>query len=140
MANQSVQDIIDSEKVYEAGFITDVESETLPPGIDENVVRHISRQKNEPKWLTDWRLRAFKSWQSMSPPVWGHIDHPEIDYQKISYYSAPKSQLDGPKSLDEVDPELLATYEKLGIPLHEQAVLAGVVQNSDKNNVAVDVV
>ena len=80
MANQSVQDIIDSEKVYEAGFITDVESETLPPGLDENVVRHISKQKNEPEWLTDWRLRAFKSWQNMSPPAWGHIDHPEIDY------------------------------------------------------------
>jgi Fe-S cluster assembly protein SufB len=140
MANQSVQDIIDSEKVYEAGFITDVESETLPPGLDENVVRHISKQKNEPEWLTDWRLRAFKSWQNMSPPAWGHIDHPEIDYQGISYYSAPKSQLDGPKSLDEVDPELLATYEKLGIPLHEQAALAGVVQDSKSNNVAVDVV
>ncbi len=124
---------------YEAGFVTAVESETLPPGLDESVVREISRRKGEPQWLTDWRLAAFKAWQEMTPPEWAHVDFEPVDFQEISYYSAPKSQADGPKSLDEVDPELLETYNKLGIPLHEQAALAGVV-GAEMPNVAVDAV
>jgi Fe-S cluster assembly protein SufB len=114
---------------YSAGFVTDIESETLPPGLDTDVVRFISARKNEPAWLTEWRLKAFHGWQAMTPPEWAHVHFPPIDYQAISYYSAPRSQADGPRSLDEVDPELLRTYEKLGIPLHEQAILAGVVSN-----------
>ncbi|MBX3708095.1 MAG: Fe-S cluster assembly protein SufB [Pseudomonadales bacterium] len=115
---------------YSAGFVTDIESDTLPPGLDEDVVRFISARKGEPAWLTEWRLDAFRRWQAMTPPEWAHVHFPPIDFQAISYYSAPKSQADGPRSLDEVDPELLRTYAKLGIPLHEQALLAGVVQPS----------
>ena len=111
---------------YKAGFVTDIESETIPPGLDETIIRGISARKNEPEWLTEWRLRAFKLWQQMEEPEWAHINYPKPDFQAISYYSAPKDMSDGPKSLDEVDPELLATYEKLGIPLHEQAMLANV--------------
>ena len=112
---------------YEAGFVTDIESESLPPGLDEGTVRAISARKNEPQWLLDWRLEAFAAWQTMEEPEWAHVDYQKIDFQALSYYSAPKSQADGPKSLDEVDPELIRTYEKLGIPLHEQKMLAGVV-------------
>jgi len=113
---------------YSAGFVTDIESETLPPGLDEDVVRYISARKSEPEWLTEWRLDAFRRWQTMTPPEWAHVHFPPVDFQAISYYSAPKSQAEGPRSLDEVDPELLRTYEKLGIPLHEQELLAGVVR------------
>jgi len=113
---------------YTAGFVTDIESETLPPGLDEDVVRFISARKSEPEWLTTWRLDAFRRWQAMTPPEWAHVQFPPIDFQAISYYSAPKSQAEGPRSLDEVDPELLRTYAKLGIPLHEQELLAGVVK------------
>ena len=109
---------------YAAGFVTEIESETLPPGLDESVVRAISAKKAEPAWLTEWRLDALRRWREMPPPRWAHVQFPSIDFQAISYYSAPKG--DAPKSLDEVDPELLATYEKLGIPLHERARLAGV--------------
>ncbi|MEH6347038.1 MAG: Fe-S cluster assembly protein SufB [Bermanella sp.] len=119
---------------YEAGFVTDVESETLPPGLNEDVIRFISNKKGEPEWLLEWRLKAFKVWLEMEEPDWAHVHYPKIDFQEISYFSAPKSMADKPQSLDEVDPELLRTYEKLGIPLHEQAVLAGVA------NVAVDIV
>lgn len=111
---------------YEAGFVTDIESVTIPPGLDEDVIRHISKMKEEPEWMTEWRLKAFRTWQKMEEPDWAHLKIQPIDYYGISYYSAPKSMEDRPKSLDEVDPELLATYEKLGIPLHEQEVLAGV--------------
>jgi Fe-S cluster assembly protein SufB len=114
------------EREYAAGFVTDIESDTLPPGLDEDVVRFISGRKSEPEWLTEWRLKAFRGWQAMTSPEWGHVHFPPIDFQAISYYSAPRSQKAGPRSLAEVDPELLRTYEKLGIPLHEQAVLAGV--------------
>ncbi len=134
---QSLEDLVNRD--YAAGFVTDVESETLPPGLDADVVRFISAKKGEPEWLTQWRLQAFEAWQAMIPPRWAHVDFPPIDYQAISYYSAPKSQADGPKSLDEVDPELLSTYNKLGIPLHEQEMLAGVV-NPNRPNVAVDAV
>ena len=111
---------------YEAGFITDVESETLSPGLHENTVRFISKKKGEPEWLLEWRLKAFAVWKEMAPPNWAQVKHLEIDFQDVSYYSEPKSMEDRPQSLDEVDPELLATYEKLGIPVHEQAALAGV--------------
>ncbi|MDF1820315.1 MAG: Fe-S cluster assembly protein SufB [Alcanivoracaceae bacterium] len=129
---------------YAAGFTTDVESDTLPPGLNEDVIRFISAKKGEPQWLLDWRLEAYRKWQDMPHPNWAHIQHPPIDYNAVSYYSAPKSMADGPKSLDEVDPELLRTYEKLGIPLHEQEMLAGV-QNptapvTGSSNVAVDAV
>jgi len=113
---------------YSAGFVTDVESVTLPPGLDEDVVRFISAKKSEPEWLTEWRLKAFRGWLAMTQPAWAHVHFPPIDFQAISYYSAPKSQNEGPRSLAEVDPELLRTYEKLGIPLHEQELRAGVVK------------
>ena len=109
---------------YTAGFVTDIESETLPPGLDESVVAAISAKNDEPEWLTGWRLDALQRWRRMQPPRWAHVQFADIDFQAISYYSAPKGNR--PKSLDEVDPELLKTYEKLGIPLHERARLAGV--------------
>ena len=112
------------DREYAAGFVTDIEAETLPPGLDEGVVRAISAKKDEPEWMTEWRLDAYRRWRRMQPPRWAHVQFPDIDFEAISYYSAPKG--DKPKSLDEVDPELLRTYEKLGIPLHERAVLAGV--------------
>ena len=122
--NAEIDRQIDRE--YEAGFITDVESSTLPPGINEDTVRFISKKKGEPEWLLEWRLKAFAIWKEMTPPNWAQVNHPDIDFQEVSYYSEPKSMEDRPQSLDEVDPELLATYEKLGIPVHEQAALAGV--------------
>ncbi len=109
---------------YAAGFSTDIEMDRLPKGVDEEIVRMISAKKGEPEWLTDWRLKAFAMWQEMPEPDWQKVDVPPIDYQDIYYYAAPKQ--DGPKSLDEVDPKILETYEKLGIPLKEQEVLAGV--------------
>ena len=113
------------KREYKEGFVTEIDSETLPPGLDEDVVRTISAKKDEPEWMLDWRLEAFRRWMAMTPPRWAHLHHPPIDYQAISYYSAPKQKelLD---SLDEVDPKLLETYEKLGIPIDEQKMLAGV--------------
>ncbi len=134
--SESPLDTLDQE--YSAGFVTAVESDTLPPGLDKSVVRFISEKKREPGWLTEWRLAAYEGWSRMSPPEWAHVRFPPIDFNAISYYSAPKSLGDGPKSLDEVDPELLRTYEKLGIPLHEQEMLAGVTR--DEPTVAVDAV
>src|SRR5438445_4040716 len=99
------------------GFVTDVEMETVPKGLNEDVIRLISEKKNEPDWMLDWRLRAYRHWLTMKEPSWSRVTYPAIDYQKIVYYAAPKSKKDGPKSLDDVDPELLATYEKLGVPL-----------------------
>jgi len=131
-ANQEISEYIKSD--YEAGFVTDIEADTLPPGLNEDVIRFISGKKGEPEWLLDWRLKALAAWNEMQEPEWAHVNYEKPKFQDISYYSAPKSMEDGPKSLDEVDPELLKTYEKLGIPLHEQEVLAGV------QNVAVDVV
>ncbi|MCC5827173.1 Fe-S cluster assembly protein SufB [Alkalimonas sp.] len=111
---------------YEAGFVSDIESETFAAGLDEDVIRRISAMKNEPEWMLEWRLRAYHNWLGMEEPDWAHVRYPKIDYQAISYYSSPKSMKDKPKSLDEVDPELLRVYEKLGIPLYEQEMLAGV--------------
>lgn len=122
--SEQVESLI--RKEYAAGFHSAIESDTLAPGLDEDTVRFISAQKQEPEWMLDWRLKAFRAWQEMAEPTWAHVHYPEIDFKSISYYSAPKSMKDRPKSLDEVDPELIATYEKLGIPLHEQAALAGV--------------
>ena len=122
---------------YEAGFVTDIESETLPPGLNEEVIRFISARKDEPEWLLEWRLNAYRQWLTMTEPDWAHVSYPDIDFNAISYYSAPKSMEERPKSLDEVDPELLATYEKLGIPLHEQEMLAGVAGDAVFDSVSV---
>jgi Fe-S cluster assembly protein SufB len=136
--SESVDDLVKSNADYKAGFVTDIESDTLPPGLDESVVRFISNKKAEPDWLTQWRLQAFDAWREMNAPEWAHVQFPPVKFDEISYYSAPKALTDGPQSLDEVDPELLRTYEKLGIPLHEQEALAGVVKSNP--NVAVDAV
>jgi len=122
---------------YRHGFVTDIESETLPPGLDEDVVRLISAIKGEPQFMLDWRLKAFRHWSRMKEPKWAHVHYPPIDFQAISYYSAPKKKTDGPKSLDEVDPKLLETYDKLGIPLHERARLAGVAVDAVFDSVSV---
>jgi Fe-S cluster assembly protein SufB len=111
---------------YNAGFVTDVLSDTVPPGLNEDVIRALSARKHEPEWLLEFRLKAYRRWLKMSEPRWAHVKYPAIDYQAISYYSAPKSMANRPKSLDEVDPKLLETYTKLGIPLREQEMLAGV--------------
>ncbi|MCA3634900.1 MAG: Fe-S cluster assembly protein SufB [Methylobacterium sp.] len=120
---------------YKYGFVTDIESELAPKGLDEDTVRFISAKKNEPAWLLEWRLDAFRRWQTMQEPTWARVRYPEIDFQDLHYYAAPK-KTPGPKSLDEVDPELLKTYEKLGIPLREREILAGV----EGAKVAVDAV
>jgi Fe-S cluster assembly protein SufB len=112
---------------YKYGFSTDIEMEMAPMGLNEDIVRFISAKKNEPEWMLEWRLKAYRHWLTMETPNWAKVGYPEIDYQNIYYYAAPKNADDGPKSLDEVDPELLKTYEKLGIPLKEQELLAGVV-------------
>src|SRR6056300_1945429 len=135
MANEHINAVIERE--YTPGFTTNIESDTLPPGLDEVVIRTISARKDEPEWLLEWRLDAYRKWQAMSPPDWAKVRYPEIDPNSISYYSAPKSMADKPKSLDEVDPELLATYEKMGIPLHEQAMLAGVAVDAVFDSVSV---
>ena len=122
---------------YKYGFVTDIDQETLAPGLSEDTVRFISAKKNEPRWLLEWRLKAFRNWQEMQEPSWPNVSYPRIDYQSISYYAAPKSADDRPKSLDEVDPELLATYEKLGIPLEERAALAGVAVDAVFDSVSV---
>src|SRR5579862_5749687 len=122
---------------YRHGFVTEIESDTVPPGLDESVVRLISRKKNEPEFLTEWRLKAFRAWREMKEPHWAHVKVAPIDYQGISYYSAPRAKTDGPKSLDEVDPKLLETYEKLGVPLHERARLAGVAVDAVFDSVSV---
>ncbi|MBA3492569.1 MAG: Fe-S cluster assembly protein SufB [Gammaproteobacteria bacterium] len=124
-------------KEYEAGFYTDLDADTLPPGLDEEVIRLISSKKNEPEWLCEWRLSAYRHWLTQKEPRWATVVHPPIDYQGISYYSAPKTKKDGPKSLEEVDPKLLETYEKLGIPLHERAILAGVAVDAVFDSVSV---
>ena len=137
----AVQDTVERVKEidvdqYKYGFVTDIESVTAPKGLNEDIVRFISAKKDEPEWLLEWRLEAFKRWLTMQEPEWANVQYPKIDFQDLYYYSAPKST-EGPKSLDDVDPDLLETYKKLGIPLREQEVLAGV-QGAPK--VAVDAV
>ena len=122
---------------YEHGFVTDIATDTMPPGLDENVVRAISARKNEPEFLLEWRLRAYRQWREMQEPDWAHVHYPPIDFEAISYYAAPKSDDDRPKSLEEVDPKLLETYDKLGIPLHERARLAGVAVDAVFDSVSV---
>lgn len=125
------------KKEYAAGFFTNIESDTLPPGLDEDVIRFISTKKNEPEWMLEWRLKSYAAWLEMSEPEWAHVSYPKIDFNGVSYFSAPKSMADKPKSLDEVDPELLDTYNKLGIPLHEQEMLAGVAVDAVFDSVSV---
>lgn len=122
-------------KEYSQGFVTDIEADTLPPGLDENVIRALSAKKREPDWLLDWRLQAFRFWREQTEPQWASVHHSAIDYQAISYFSAPKAA--APKSLDEVDPKLLETYAKLGIPLEEQKALAGVAVDAVFDSVSI---
>jgi Fe-S cluster assembly protein SufB len=138
----AVQETVDRVRAidvdqYKYGFVTEIESETVRKGLDEEIVRFISEKKNEPAWMLEWRLEAFRRWQTMPEPTWARVHYPKIDFQELHYYSAPKSTA-GPKSLDEVDPELLAMYEKLGIPLREREILAGV--EGAGSRVAVDAV
>jgi Fe-S cluster assembly protein SufB len=135
MSQEHIDQAINKE--YAAGFTSSIESETLPPGLDEDVIRYISTKKNEPQWLLEWRLEAYRGWLEMAEPTWAHVHYPKIDLNAVSYYSSPKSMADGPKSLDEVDPELLRIYEKLGIPLHEQEMLAGVAVDAVFDSVSV---
>src|SRR5262252_10472228 len=125
-----------SREGYKYGFVTDIEADEAPPGLSEDTIRFISAKKEEPGWLLDWRLAAFRAWQKMTQPNWAKLHLTPIDYQAATYYSAPK-QTAGPKSLDEVDPELLRTYEKLGIPLSERAALAGVAVDAVFDSVSV---
>jgi Fe-S cluster assembly protein SufB len=134
-ATETIEGLV--QKEYKYGFYTDVETESAPPGLNEDIVRMISRKKNEPEWLLEWRLKAFRHWQTMEVPTWPHVHYPPIDYQSIVYYSAPKKRGEGPKSLDEVDPKLLETYEKLGIPLRERERLAGVAVDAVFDSVSV---
>lgn len=122
---------------YQHGFVTEIEADTFAPGLDEDVIRRLSALKEEPEFLLKWRLQAFEFWKTMTPPTWAYVGYPSIDFQSISYYSAPKLKKDAPKSLDEVDPELLKTYEKLGIPLQERAILAGVAVDAVFDSVSV---
>jgi Fe-S cluster assembly protein SufB len=133
-ATQAVEAIVKSE--YEHGFVTEIESDTLPPGLDEGVVRAISARKGEPEFMLDYRLKAFRYWQTMATPRWAHVHYPEIDFQSISYFSAPKKK-EGPKSLDEIDPALRETYNKLGIPIEEQMALAGIAVDAVFDSVSV---
>ncbi|MFO8047318.1 MAG: Fe-S cluster assembly protein SufB [Halomonas sp.] len=135
MASQEMEELV--RRDYKEGFVTDIESDTLPPGLDEDVIAFISNKKGEPEWMLEWRLDAYRKWLKMTPPSWAHLDYPPIDYQSISYFSAPKRDEDRPQSLDEVDPKLLETYEKLGIPLHERAALAGVAVDAVFDSVSV---
>jgi len=135
MTEWTVEDIANRE--YLAGFVTDIESETIPAGLNEDIVRLISAKKGEPEFMLQWRLKAFRHWLTMKEPTWQNVHYPPIDYQSAVYYSAPKQKKDGPKSLDEVDPKLLETYEKLGIPLREREKLAGVAVDAVFDSVSV---
>ena len=132
---QEIENLISQE--YKQGFVTELEVDTFPPGLDEDVIRRLSKVKNEPEFMLEYRLKAFRHWQTMPSPDWAQLNIEPIDYQTISYYSAPKSKKDGPKSLDEVDPELLDTYKKLGIPLDEQERLAGIAVDAVFDSVSV---
>ena len=133
--NKTIEEFTSQD--YQYGFVTDIEQDTIAPGLDENVVRFISYKKDEPEWLLNWRLKAYKHWLNMDEPDWAKVDYPKIDYQSISYYSAPKDRSNGPKSLDDVDPELIKTYNKLGIPLEEQKMLSGVAVDAVFDSVSI---
>ena len=124
------------QKEYAPGFVTDLEADTLPPGLNEDVIRAISKRKNEPAFMLEWRLKAYAQWQTLTEPHWAYLEYTPVDYQSISYYSAPKVK-ESPKSLEEVDPKLIETYKKLGIPLHEQERLAGVAVDAVFDSVSV---
>ena len=127
-----------TQQDYQHGFVTDIDTESIPAGLSEDVVRLISKKKGEPEWLLEWRLKAYRHWLTMTEPTWARVTYPPIDYQKIVYYAAPKSVKDGaPKSLAEVDPELIAMYEKLGVPLKEREILAGVAVDAVIDSVSV---
>ena len=134
-ATETIEDLVKTE--YKYGFVTDVETESAPPGLSEETIRLISRKKNEPDWLTDWRLKAYRHWLTLEEPAWPKVHHEKIDYQDIVYFSQPKPNKNAPKSLDEVDPKLLETYEKLGIPLRERERLAGVAVDAIFDSVSV---
>ena len=123
-AANSIEDLASQE--YKYGFTTELEVDALPPGLSEEIIRIISSKKDEPEFMLEWRLKAYRQWRKMTEPTWQNVSYPPIDYDSIVYYSAPKQQGDGPKSLDEVDPEILRTFEKLGIPLEEQKRFTGV--------------
>jgi Fe-S cluster assembly protein SufB len=133
--NKEINNFVENR--YQHGFVTDIESESIPPGLNEDVIRAISAKKNEPKFMLEWRLKSYQHWLTLEEPEWAHVDYEPLDYQDISYFSAPKSDADRPKSLDEVDPKLLETYDKLGIPLHERARLAGVAVDAVFDSVSV---
>src|SRR5215469_5067272 len=134
-ATETIEGLV--QKEYKYGFYTDVETESAPPGLNEDIIRLISAKKKEPEWLTEWRLKAFRHWQTMKEPTWQFVKYPPVNFQDITYYSAPKQRKDAPKSLEEVDPKLLETYEKLGIPLRERAKLAGVAVDAVFDSVSV---
>jgi Fe-S cluster assembly protein SufB len=134
-ATETIEDLVKTE--YKYGFFTELETESAPPGLSEDTIRLISRKKNEPEWLTEWRLKAYRHWLTLEEPHWAKVHHAKINYQDIVYYSAPKQKKDAPKSLDEVDPKLLETYEKLGIPLRERERLAGVAVDAIFDSVSV---
>ncbi len=134
-ATKQLDELIGRE--YRHGFYTTLETDTVPRGLNEDIVRTISARKNEPEFMLEWRLQAYRHWLTMAEPQWANVHHPAIDYQDISYYSAPRSEKGGPRSLSEIDPELLRTYEKLGIPLKEQEVLAGVAVDAVFDSVSV---
>ena len=134
-ATETIESLVKQD--YKYGFYTDVETDSAPPGLSEDTIRLISCRKKEPEWLTDWRLKAFRHWQTMQEPTWPKVHHEKINYQDIIYYSAPGKKGDGPKSLEEVDPKLLETYEKLGIPLRERERLAGVAVDAVFDSVSV---
>src|SRR5574342_248592 len=134
-AAQKLDEIISQE--YKHGFVNETQVDEIPKGLNEDIIRMISARKNEPEFMLEWRLKAFRHWLTMREPVWAHVHYPKIDFQDIVYYSAPKARGEGPKSLDEVDPELLKTYEKLGIPLRERELLAGVPVDAVFDSVSV---
>jgi Fe-S cluster assembly protein SufB len=134
-ATETIEGLV--QKEYKYGFYTDVETDSAPPGLNEDIIRFISTKKQEPEFMLEWRLKAYRHWLTMKEPTWPHVHYPPIDYQKSVYYSAPKKKGDGPKSLDEVDPKLLETYEKLGIPLKERERLAGVAVDAVFDSVSV---
>src|SRR5947207_480747 len=133
--SSGIEALVNREYAY--GFVTDVETDTVPPGLNEDIIRTISAKKNEPEFMLEWRLKAYRHWLTMEEPTWPHVHYPKIEYQNAVYYSAPKRKGDGPKSLDEVDPKLLETYEKLGIPLKERERLAGVAVDAVFDSVSV---
>ena len=134
-ATETIESLVSQE--YKYGFVTDVETESAPPGLNEDIIRLISAKKKEPQWLTDWRLKSYRHWLTLAEPRWQFVKHPPVNFQDITYYSAPKRKTDGPKSLDDVDPKLLEMYDKLGIPLRERERLAGVAVDAVFDSVSV---